>query len=1195
MKAMNNSPQSHRQAFRSRLMVLMMAACLLAGLAVGSPTQEVQAATLLQANFNSDTDGFVYQDDPFGTSQPNYASGSRVTGASCYGGSGGCLSVTLGGVDGNDILGMSGGWKYDLTLSNAESGVVLSFRYKLDQTAKYEYDEYSRIQVTVDGVLYGRGTKSYVDHLGGDGDSDSGSGGSSAGNSNTFLPTTDWQRHEIYLGELTAGTHTIILGAYNNKKTDSNESTTGAIDDVMVSNGNAAPGITDAQTLVNRVDINQFLAYNQGVAQFDDRCRGSGLGCSSSDYSTNYFNALTWVEQTLQALGYTTVRQNFNYSGNAGTNLYATKVGTTDPTSMYMLSAHLDGRGGGDAFDDDGSGVALVMEVARVLAGADVTTDKSVRFLFWDKEELGLYGSRGYVQDRRLLQGTMDEPTWLGLITHDMILYDHGAGTAGTEQSVYADLDVEWRSGTAQAAASRELAMKWRYLAGTYMSDYPANAYDYSTNTDDTSFHPYVASISVRENRRSITSGTNAEWVNPYYHKTTDLETSYMRDDDGDGKRDDIELGYNAVQATLGLVAELAGAHIVSPNQPPVANGQAVEVDEDGSVAITLSGTDPEGQVLSYSVVTNPGHGTLTGSGAMLSYTPAPDYHGTDSFSFKVNDGVHDSAPAVVAITVNPINDAPTAQGVTVITDEDVSVSLTLLGSDVDGDPLTYHFVSAPSHGALTGSAPNLTYTPSENYHGSDTFAYYVSDGALSSANAAVSITINSVNDVPMAFPQSLETPLNTPLSISLSGWDVETASLTFNIVTQPSHGNLSGSAPELTYTPASGYVGADGFTFTVSDGTAVSAPAAVSIMVGEVVYQLPFSDDFETDKGWNGNPDGSDTSKSGQWERGNPEGTDESGPKQLDATTSGLTNLVTGKFAGNRPNKYDVDKLTRILSPAVQLPNGQEILLSFNYYFAHGRNATSEDYFKVQVIGDTTKTVLEVRGSRMDVDAVWRTANLNLSEFAGQRVRILIIAADLGRDSLVEAAVDDLSITASMQSSLLISANFDTDEDGFVYQDDAFRGTNQAAYANGMRANSGCKSGGCLRVVMGGIDNEIILGISGGWTRSFTLASASDVRISFWYHLSQSPDYDLDEFSQMLVSLDGVLFGQGMSDYVLQINGNGNGGSAEASGWQQFTFFLTDLPAGVYQLTIGGYNNQKSYQNESTEALIDQVVVEIP
>ena len=141
-------------------------------------------------------------------------------------------------------------------------------------------------------------------------------------------------------------------------------------------------------------------------------------------------------------------------------------------------------------------------------------------------------------------------------------------------------------------------------LNGTYAPDYPATAYNYSTNTDDTAFHSSVASISVRENRRSLTSGTNAEWINPYYHTTSDIESSYTRDDDADGKRDDIELGYNAVRTTLGLVAELAGAHIATSNTAPVANAQSVTTTEDTAKAITLTGSDADGDPLTYSVVT---------------------------------------------------------------------------------------------------------------------------------------------------------------------------------------------------------------------------------------------------------------------------------------------------------------------------------------------------------------------------------------------------------------------------------------------------------------------------------------------------------------------------------------------------------------------------------------------------------------
>ena len=802
---------------KSQLIATVIILVLVAS--IGPALSAVAASTLVTADFNSGTNGFVYADDAFGTSQPGYASGVRVASGG-YGGTGG-LQVTLGGVDATAITGLSGGWSYTLNLAAAETGVKLAFRYKLNQTATYEYDEYTRLLVKVDGVQYGRGAKNYVDHIGGD-------GASTQGNSSSYLPTTDWQQAEIYLGDLAAGSHTIVLGGYNNKKDAVDEATTATIDDVVVTSGNAAPVVSAAQSLADRVSISQFLAYNQGIAQFHDRCRGSGMSCSSTDYTTNYMNALAWVEGQLRGLGYTTFRHAFNYNGNTGTNICGTKQGTVTPTQMYIVSGHLDARSGGDGFDDDGSAVALGLEAARVLAGTDVTTDKSVRFCFWDKEEVGLYGARGYVQDRYSLQGTTAEPTWLGVIQHDMILYDHGAGTRTTAQSAYADLDVEWRAGTTKEADSRALALKWAYAVGQYAPDYPATAYNYSTNTDDTAFHSSVASISVRENRRSL----SGEWINPYYHTTSDIESSYTRDDDADGKRDDIELGYNAVRTTLGLVAELAGAHVATANTAPVANAQTVTTNEDTAKTITLTGSDSDGDPLTYSVVTQPGHGTLSGTAPTLIYTPAANYNGADSFTFKVTDGIIDSAAATVSITVTPVNDAPVANAQSVTTNEDTAKTITLSGSDVDGNPLTYSVVTQPGHGALSGTAPNLTYTPAVNYNGADSFTFKVNDGTADSASATVSITVTPVNDAPVANAQAVTTNEDAAAAITLAGSDVEGSPLTYSVVTQPAHGTLSGTAPNLTYTPAANYNGADNFTFVVNDGTVNSTAATVSITV---------------------------------------------------------------------------------------------------------------------------------------------------------------------------------------------------------------------------------------------------------------------------------------------------------------------------------------------------------------------------
>ncbi len=138
----------------------------------------------------------------------------------------------------------------------------------------------------------------------------------------------------------------------------------------------------------------------------------------------------------------------------------------------------------------------------------------------------------------------------------------------------------------------------------------------------------------------------------------------------------------------------------------------------------------------------------------------------------------------------------------------------------MDGNPLTYSVVVGPGHGSLSGTAPNVTYTPSANYNGADSFTFKVNDGTVDSAPATVSISVTPVNDSPVADAQALSTAEDTPLGILLSGSDVENSPLSFAVVATPAHGSLSGSAPNLTYTPDLNYHGADSFTFKVNDGS---------------------------------------------------------------------------------------------------------------------------------------------------------------------------------------------------------------------------------------------------------------------------------------------------------------------------------------------------------------------------------------
>lgn len=268
-------------------------------------------------------------------------------------------------------------------------------------------------------------------------------------------------------------------------------------------------------------------------------------------------------------------------------------------------------------------------------------------------------------------------------------------------------------------------------------------------------------------------------------------------------------------------------------DEAPVADAQSLSTAEDAPLTIILTGSVAEGATLSFEVVTGPEHGSLSGIAPDLVYTPEANYSGTDSFTFKVDDGNLDSAEAGITITVGGDNDAPTADGLTLSTIEDTALEVTLAGSDADGDKLAFEVVAGPEHGSLSGSEPNLVYTPDANFAGKDEFTYRANDGTVDSAEAAkVALTVTPVNDAPVAVAQSVATGKNITLDVVLTGSDVDGDELSFEIVSQPLNGDLSGTAPNLTYSPAIDYSGPDQFVFRASDGNGLSDTATVSISV---------------------------------------------------------------------------------------------------------------------------------------------------------------------------------------------------------------------------------------------------------------------------------------------------------------------------------------------------------------------------
>src|SRR5207247_1061942 len=241
--------------------------------------------------------------------------------------------------------------------------------------------------------------------------------------------------------------------------------------------------------------------------------------------------------------------------------VYCTKIGTTRPDEMYIVGAHMDGHGWGEAANDDGSGTALVMELARVLSSPDVQTQRSIRFVLWNNEETGLDGSRSYVAQRQALQSKEDppgsgkypEPKWLGMIQHDMMLYDHGMprddGTVSKEQRPEADVNIEYQVSSKFAAQSQELAWVFQVANEKYATEYPATVTSHMTNTDSTPFQDVVAAISLRENERGTQIGNG--W-DPHWHQPTDVYATFSDKD--------FRLGLNAAQTSLAALAQLTGA-----------------------------------------------------------------------------------------------------------------------------------------------------------------------------------------------------------------------------------------------------------------------------------------------------------------------------------------------------------------------------------------------------------------------------------------------------------------------------------------------------------------------------------------------------------------------------------------------------------------------------------------------------------
>jgi hypothetical protein len=272
---------------------------------------------------------------------------------------------------------------------------------------------------------------------------------------------------------------------------------------------------------------------------------------------------------------------------------------------------------------------------------------------------------------------------------------------------------------------------------------------------------------------------------------------------------------------------------VTAVNSDPVALDGSQSTNAATVVSGQLRATDADGDTLTYSLVDGALGGLVTvNSNGTFVYTPNAGFAGNDQFTFRVADQQSESI-ATMSIAVAPVNHAPVAATVTLETQEDSPIGGTLTATDLDGDAVAWKVVTNPAHGHLSVDAVSgqFTYSPDLDFSGTDSFTYKANDGVLDSTPATISIQLVPVNDPPVSSNRNFQL-LQSTLDGTLTATDVDSSILTYAIVANPAHGQvtLNPTTGSFTYAPDAGYVGADSFTYSAADGTRVSNIAVVSI-----------------------------------------------------------------------------------------------------------------------------------------------------------------------------------------------------------------------------------------------------------------------------------------------------------------------------------------------------------------------------
>lgn len=548
-------------------------------------------------------------------------------------------------------------------------------------------------------------------------------------------------------------------------------------------------------------------------------------------------------------------------------------------------------------------------------------------------------------------------------------------------------------------------------------------------------------------------------------------------------------IAYTVTDGVLTATATL-NVGIYPVNDPPVVVDDAAMVIEDGQVVIDVLANDDEiefeteNQGLALIGVTQGANGSVTIQGNYwVVYTPDLNFSGIDTFTYEVTDDHGGFSTGTVTVEVYPVNDFPLAVADAATTSEDTAVSIAVLANDTDveGETLSVAAVTQGTKGSVAISGTNVIYTPNANASGSDSFTYTVTDGT-DDIVGTVTVTINAVNDAPVAVNDSATTNEDAAVTIAVlaNDTDAENNTLSVSAVTQGAKGGVTISGTSVIYTPNANANGADSFTYTVSDGTG-SATGTVTVTITAV----------------------------------------NDAPEAVNDSAS--TNEDTAVTIAVLDNDTDVEGNTLSVSAVTQGAKGGVTISGTSVIYTPNANANGTDSFTYTVsdgtgsaTGTVTVTITPVNDAPDAVNDVAATSEDTAATFA-------IVANDLDVDG---EAVTVIAVTQGSLGAVTLNAN------GSVTYIPAPNANGADAFTYTVRDGAGLTDTATVTVAVAAVNDAPVAVADAATTRE-----GAPVTISV---LANDSDIEGNTLSVTSVSGSAVIHPDGTVTYTPAANFNG-------------------------------------------------------